>query len=78
MRSTSPESRHGARERHALRHGEAAEEHRHGEGGRLALRDMACGQALDEVLDMLGVERAAVALVADDFLRKTRHVSRPR
>ena len=33
--------------------------------------DVACGQPLDEVLDLLGIERAAVALVADDFLRKT-------
>ena len=62
---------HGARQRHALRRRHAAEEHRHGEGRGLALGHRAGGEPVDEVGDLLVVERAAVALGADDLLRET-------
>ena len=45
-------ARHGARQRHALVERHAAEEHRHGEGGGLALGDRAAGEAGDEVADL--------------------------
>ena len=62
--------RHGAGQRDPLLERHAAEEHRHGEGGGLALGDGAAGQAGDELADLGFAQRPPVALGADDFLRQ--------
>jgi hypothetical protein len=59
---------HGEGERDPLRHGHAAEEHRHGESRDLALGDGVLGEAIDHEPDLGLGQRAAVALLADDFL----------
>ena len=48
----------------------AAEEHRHREGRDLALADRCPRQAATKNCDLLGRQRAAVALGADDLLRQ--------
>ena len=68
--STAPQSRMARVSATRSSSVHAAEEHRHGEGGDLALGDRAVGQALDHEADLGGRERAAVALAGDDFLRE--------
>jgi hypothetical protein len=61
---------HRLGQRHALVGLHAAEEHRHGEGRDLALRDRLGGQPLDHEADLLGAQPPPVALLRDDLLRQ--------
>jgi hypothetical protein len=69
--------RHRPGQRHALGQREAAEEHRHGEGRRLPLPDRAVGEAADEGRDLLRIERQAVPLGPDGFLRQAHALKTP-
>ena len=57
----------------ALGHRHAAEEHRHREGGNLALGQAAVMDAANDEVDLLRAELVAVALTADDLLRQQAH-----
>ena len=70
-----PRIGHGAGQRHALVEGHAAEEHRHSKGRNLTLADAAARDSANEERDFLLAQLMAVALFADEFLRKHRVLS---
>src|SRR6185503_1323069 len=61
---------HGKGERHGLAARHAIEEDCHRQGGDLPFADRAFGQPFHHEGDFVGLERLAVALLANDFLRQ--------
>ena len=70
-------SGHGVGERDSLRAAHAVEENGHGERRHLALGDAPAGQPRDELGDLALIERAAVALLTNDFLRQSHAATSP-